>query len=532
MRPAVSTALAAIMLALAVGAGVALDVVAPTPERTEVAAAGRAPESGAWYCAVGDTAEGDTMRLVTAVPAGATTSSAVRVDTFGGGTIDRGGEVEVLPGRVSDQAVVEGRESVGVAARWWDTPTAVSRTWVRQQAGEPAGVVEGPCETDPSNVWYLPGVTTVGGAQARIVVANPFETDAALSVDLVTPEGVETPELLKNIAVSARTTETIELNRYAPEESDLGAVLRVRAGRVVAEAWQSVDPAVGGIQGVSLVELAAVPATTWTVPWFPGSGADSWIWVLNSSERAASVTLTIHTGAGGSPPDGLEEVTIPPGSVRRVDLRGTVPDDVPGGAFTVTSANGVPVTVSGATQLTSDRSERTGIAFQLGQPVADPAWIIASGRSGERRVILHLTNPTADVARVDVSLATAAGPVTPDDATATPVAPGASVDLDLTDHLPDSGPYVVHVRTTEGAVVPGLQSYDLAGRLFLAAQSGTPSRVWAAASEVPVVMFEPVLPQRVGTVLGPAATSPEPTGPPTLPAEDVPVSPLPAPTPS
>lgn len=519
MRPGVSTLLAGFLVALAVTAGSVLDVVAPPPgERGAPVAIGRELDSGAWYCAAGATAGGDTMAIVAALPPTSPTSAAVRTDTLEDGTQVRGGEIEVLPGRVAAQAVAEGNEAVGVAGRWWVAPAAVGRTWERRTTGEPSGRVEGPCEPEPSEAWYLPGVTTVGGAQARVAVANPFETDAAITLDLVTPEGLETPELLKNVAVPARSVRTIELNRFAPERADLGVVVRVRAGRVVAEAWQSLDPGLGGVQGVTLAKLAPELATTWTVPWFAGQGAESWLWVVNPSERPASVGLTVHTGAGGTPPEGLEELTVPPGAVRRVDLRGTLAEGVPGGGVTVTSGNGVPVAVSGATRVAS---QRTGFVVQLGQPEADPLWVIPGGTTTGRRTTLHLVNPTAATATVDVVVSTPTGVRRPEELRGVVVAPGTAVDLDLTGPLGDSAAHAVSVLAVGSGVVAGIESSAVEGRLDLVAFAGVPGRAWAPSTPVRPVRFAPGMGQRLGTLLGPA-TTPSPTPPPT---------PLPTPSP-
>ncbi|HEX2027719.1 MAG TPA: DUF5719 family protein [Nitriliruptorales bacterium] len=513
MRTVTSTLLALGLVVVAAVAGAVLDLVAP-PADVAAPSPGVADQavSGAWYCAVGDTAEGDAMFVAAAAPPSVPAGGAVRIDTFDGGQAQRGEESDLFPGAMTVRGVPGGHEQLGVAVRWWQSPVAVSRLWLRGVAGEPSGPVEGPCTSEPSVTWFLPGVTTVDAAQARIVLANPFETDAAISVELLSPEGVERPQLLKNVTVQARSVQVVDLNRHAPEVADLGAVVRVRAGRVVAEAWQSLDAAVGGIEGVTLVRLAPAPRDAWTIPWFQGAGATSWLWVTNPGERPASVTVTVHTGAGGVPPEGLEEIDVPAGAVRRVDLRGVLPEDVGGGAATVTSVNGVPVVVSGATQIRTPSGERSGHAVQLGEPRADTSWTIPTGPGGGRTEVLHLVNPTAQPATAQVQIVDATATLAPEELQAVGVPPGTAVDIDLSGATEALDQHTIFVTSQGSGVVAGVHTFNRATPLGLVAHPGVPSWTWTGGRPVAPVEFAPGLPQRLGTDLGPATTpSPSPS---------------------
>ncbi|MDQ3932314.1 MAG: DUF5719 family protein [Actinomycetota bacterium] len=498
------------MLGIVLAGGVVLDLLAPKassspPHISPIVLV----ESGAWYCAVGDTAKGNTLTIVGAVHPSATESAALEIDTYASGDRRRGGEVEVAPGSVHVQPVAGTVGEVGATAQWWRVPTTVTRLWTRGASGEPSGLVAGPCESEPASTWYLPGVTTVGGAQARIVVSNPFDTDAAFSVTLLTSDGKETPELLKNVGVTSHSVRVVDLNAHAPERADLGAVVAVRAGRVVAEAWQSLNPAIGGIEGVSLAKLTTRPAPSWTVPWFPG-GEDAWVWAANVGDRPATLDLTVHTPGGGVPPEGLEEVIISPGTIRRLDLRGVLPAGLRNGAVTVASAEGGAIVVSGATQIRSARPERTGMSIQLGAVAPDSSWLLTSAASRGRGESLHLVNPTSDAAIVDVRVVAPNVDLQPGPLQGVAVPAGAIVDLDLVAAVGDIGPHAVFVTARSGQVVPGIHGSSREGRLGLVAQPGVPSSYWSREQTLPPVEFAPGLPQRLGTRLGPS-TSPQPT---------------------
>ncbi|MDP9021562.1 MAG: DUF5719 family protein [Actinomycetota bacterium] len=507
MRAPTSTPTAFMMVALGIVAGVALDLLTPAASDPPATTAAGPAVSGAWYCAAGDTATGNGMFVITAVPPGSATGSVVRVDTVGGGEIARGAEAEVFAGGVRVDGLPPERAEAGVSARWWRTPAAVTRVWVRGQPGEPAGLVEGPCVAEPSPTWYLPGVNTAGGAQAAISLVNPFDVDAAVAVDLLTPDGVQRPERLKNVGIPARTVKTIPLNEHAPELADLGAVVRLRAGRVVAEAWQSMDPAVGGVEGMTLAPLAPAPQDTWTVPWVRTGDAESWLWVANTSEGPASLAVTVHTPDGGAPPEGLEELTVPGESVHRIDLRGALPEDVRSAGVTVTSSNGVPVVVSAATRITNPDPERTGFSILLGEPAPDPQWVISTGPLRGRHEVLHLVNPTSQPLTVEIIAASATSAVSPDDWRELAVPPGAAIDVDISAEGDDLDQHAIFVQADGGGVVAGLHSVERSGPMRLLAHAGVPSRLWAGGQPVPPVRFAPGLPQRLGTSLGAAIRS-------------------------
>ncbi|MDP8932373.1 MAG: DUF5719 family protein [Actinomycetota bacterium] len=500
------------VLASVVVGAVVLDLLAPVATSSPPNIAPILPvESGAWYCAVGDTAKGNTLTIVGAVHPSATDSAALEIDTYASGERRRAGEVEVAPGSLHVQPVAGTVGQVGVTAQWWRAPTTVTRLWSRGASGEPNGLLAGPCESEPASTWYLPGVTTVGGAQARIVVSNPFDSDAAFSITLLTQDGKETPELLKNVGVTSHSVRVVDLNAHAPERADLGAVVTVRAGRVVAEAWQGLNSAIGGIEGVSLAKLTAQPASSWTVPWFPG-GEDAWLWVANVGDRPATLDLTVHTPNGGVPPEGLEEVIVSPGTIRRLDLRGVLPAGLRSGAVTVASADGGVIVVSGATQIRSARPERTGMSIQLGARAPDASWMVVSGSSRGRGESLHLVNPTAEPAIADVRVVAPNIDLEPGPLQGVAVPAGALVDLDLIGAVGDIGPHAVFVTTRSGQLILGLHGSAREGRLELVAQPGVPSSFWSGGQALPPVEFAPGLPQRLGTRLGPS-TSPQPTSP-------------------
>ena len=590
-----SGSLLLLLVAVAVGALVVVDLRRPSEagERPDPVAAGPAV-GGAWQCAAGAVGETDDLAVVTATPPGVGAPSDTEIRALGDGSTDVAIQ-PVFPGsaRLTELAVEGVRgDAVGAAVRWWDQPTAVSRVW--EVTGEgPGGLVSGPCASGPSPTWYVPGLSTAEGGTARLYLANPFAADASVSISFTTPGGPETPILLENVSVPAASVEVVDLNEYIPRQADIGVVVRTRAGRVVVEGVQELDSAIGGVDAVALARAAPELAETWTVPWSltdptapvtgddptaatppapadaeteaeaggdgatefstrtasPGDGTASWIWVSNPGEEPAAVTVTLHTADGPLVPDIGDELLVEGGEILRVDLRGLLPPGQSAAGATVRVENGVPVVAGVSTLLSPESGDpaRTGYTTQLGWPSADQAWVVPGEEAGEREQVLHLVNPGADPAVVDVAVWDGAGLRRPAGLQDVAVAPGALVELDITDVVAGSTHYAAFVNASEGSVVAGRHSVgdDVADWV---AHTGVPASLWSGGDVVPPVDHDPQLIERLGTSGGlpvtppgevaptpsptpsPLTTEPAPTVPATEPSPGGDVEPAPDPT--
>ncbi|MBW3658175.1 MAG: hypothetical protein KY457_06025 [Actinobacteria bacterium] len=502
-----------LVVAAVIAGGVLIDRAAPSTAtaRPDPVLAGAAM-SGAWYCAAGDTTEGAQMRVIAATPPReGDTASEITIDTFGAGEAATGREVAVPPGGSTSREIAAGRAEAGIASRWWDAPAAVSRSVLVRPTGGPEGWIEGPCEPEPSARWIVPGVATSGGAQATLALGNPFDSDASVTIAFTTPDGLVEPQLLENVVVPKRSTRQILLNEHAPEEPDLGVLVQARSGRVVVEAVQTLSAAIGGVDGVSLVKAAAQPAETWTVPWLDVDDGDvqSWLWVTNVEDRAAALALTLHTEAGGVVPEGVDEITLEPGTTQRIDLRGLLPEGRTRAGVTVRSENSVPITASVATEYGGGDPARTGFAVQLGAPAPDALWVLSGGPPAGRDTAVHLSNPGSEPAIVDIVLATSPTAVAPPELEDIAIPPGSLRSVNLTPHLrADATDHSVFVVASEGTVVPGRRALDRAGTMRLVAGGGVPGALWAGGRVVPPVDYEPTLTQRLGTDLGPRTEDP------------------------
>lgn len=476
--------------------------VEPVPPEP-VLLAGTDAVSGGAVCAVGDARPGTSTAIdvVRTGEAGDPPGTA-EVGVLEGGTRESALTTRLFPGSGARVELTEGDEAAA-DVRWSGGPVAVARSWrLEGEEDLPPGTAAGPCAPGTSATrWTIPGLATDGGNEARLRLANPHRSGATVAVGFLTPEGPEDPTRLRNVSVGPEETVELVLNEFLPEQPDLTAIVSVESGRVAAEGVQLARNAIGGIDGVSLLQASTAPAASWTIPWVvDGEGRASWLWIANAEDRSAPVELSLHTPDGGIVPEGLAEVTVPPGTVRRVDLRGTLPDGVENAAITARS-DGVDVTVSATAQLGGDDPDETGFAVQLGA-VADPVWTLAgTGREG-RNEQLRLVNPGSEPATVDVTLWNGSQATTPDELTGIEVPAGALVVVPISGLVQPTPAWTLTVRAAGGPIVAGtVGSGDPDGPRHLVAAVGAPSEWWRTP-RAPVLRPAPGTAQRLGTELG------------------------------
>lgn len=438
-----------------------------------------------------DEASAVTATTVALPPSGdAAGSASLRVESQG--------NARPLPAPPTDGGALatpldQGEDVAAISARWEDVPLLLSRRWAVDDTQRVPGAVEGPCPTAPATEWFVPGVATAGGAAAVLHLANPTEGPASLSVTFTTPDGPVAPTRLANLAVEAHGQITVDLNQFVPEEPDLGVVVRTRAGRVVAEVLQTLEAAVGGVDGRALVPAHSATAETWTIPWVRANDEETaWVWVTNPGEVPTDVRLVLHTSTGPVvPPD--SGVTLAPGATQRIDLRGALAE-VGSAAVTVRSAPGVPIVTSGAVlRAVTDSPVRSGVTIVEALPASSGPQAALSAVGGEgRERSLVLANPGEGPAVVDVRIVGASTATAGRVSTGLTVPAGAIAVVDLAEELPAEGGYAVLVVPSEGAVAAAVVGRDVEGPLNFVALAARPFPVDVTVSN-PVVVRDRAL---------------------------------------
>lgn len=418
----------------------------------------------------------------------------------------------VFPGGDIRTSAVAAEELAASVVRWRDAAVAVGREWrVEDVEGLPDGTVAGACATSSAGTHLLPGLSTAGGDEARLRLANPHRSPASAAVSFPTPGDPEAPLVLQNLSIPPGAVREVIVNDALPERDDLAVVVEVTSGRIAVEGIQITRAAIGDVDGMSLLPATTAPAEDWTVTWLADDDDTSpWLWVLNAGERTASVELTLHTEAGGEVPVGLSEVSVPAGELRRVDMTGTFPDDITEVAVTARS-NGVPIVVAGAVARQAEETPRSGMSVQLGA-ATDTRWVVSGVGVEERTEQLRVVNPEGEAAVLDVAFFDGVRIREPEALRGLELAPGSSTTIDLGDHVAPGAPWSAFVAARQGAVVVGRLGSDAGeGPLHLVATAGVPAASWLTTGSTLRPVQRPGLVTQLGTE-GPRAPAGVPAG--------------------
>lgn len=420
--PSTSRALGLVVLLVVAGIGIDLRMPSEATSAPDPAVAGPAV-AGAWYCAAGETDEEHRLDIVAATPPGNGVSQ-VELVSMAGGAASPATQRRVFAGASTTYTAPAGSSAAGIAARWWDRPTAVSRTWQVGGVDDPPGLVSGPCTNQPSPTWYVPGMSTAGGATARLYLSNPFGVDASVSVSFMTGTGPVAPILLENVSIPARDIVSVNLNDHVPREADVGVSVQSRSGRVVVEGVQYLNAAIGNVDAVSLVRASQELAETWTVPWS-----------VTDPGLEATPPEADPEGEAGDEVAAPEGDTVVDGAVAAQEA----PTEDP----TETSTPGptdVPTDPETAAPTAEPTPEPTTPADALAPPAPGPDGLTvvetAAPGSGTASWV-WVSNPGDEDAAITYALHTRDGVVVPDVGGEVVVRAGHVTRLDLRQALPD-----------------------------------------------------------------------------------------------
>lgn len=470
--------LALVATALLVLVALVVDVLAaPAPPGPPEEVPQDPAQAGAWYCPA---TAGDEESAVLSVAAVGDAPSRTRVYRYPEGQAVGDDPVTVAPGDEHTLVLGPGESSRPVTVRWEGGPAVA--TWRIEAGDTPAA----PCAPGPAERWHLAGFDTATGSRSLLHLFNPYTEDAVARVVFATPEGPVRLVLTDNIFVAAGTSTAIDLGEFQPEQPDLGAIVEVLSGRLVAQGEVRMAP-VGERQGPTgrlLMPAATAPATAWSFGYARADeGSNSWLSVLNTSEREAAVAVRV---SNPTPEAGVQEHSVPSGGVLRIDLAELSTE--PEFGVSVESVNEVPVVVHRTVHLRT--GGREGLAGSRGGRPAT-RWALVGGGAGDRRGRVNVYNPGTEPVTVTVRTSGEE----PADWQDRSLPPNGWTAFDLADVDPVRTQIPALVDAS-GPVVAELRSHYPAGRLRLWTAVGVPETAWTGPPTRPAVRRDPSLSTR------------------------------------
>ena len=429
----------------------------------------------AWYCA-GGTARGDGPAELTVVianesPSGTTAALVVT------GSDD--GQVERSTVDVPARGVKRVKASDLLEARWAAVTVEVlgGRASVSREVSGPNGFDSSPCSTQASRRWYAPSGSTVRGADAVLVLYNPFPGPTSVDIRFATDEGPRSPRSLQGLSIPAGSLRVLGTDDLPSRRPEIATEVVARTGRIVVDRVQiyrgTGDPIGGDGQGATtsveapegVAAAAAIPALSsrWVIPDAVITGdSRRQIAVYNPGDRTAEIDVVIAYERPDRAPE-IEPIalTVRPGEERNLDLddQDQITPDLPF-SIELRSLEGVPVAAEmlvfgavapapsgpddapagggdgeeppGDAVVPSDAEAVAGFAVVPASPIAASSWILADRGGAKRTGGVVVVNPgrTATTVRVQQLDAGRRSPVP---SATVRIPPGDRRSLDLTD---------------------------------------------------------------------------------------------------
>ncbi|CAN5922813.1 hypothetical protein BH23ACT10_BH23ACT10_35920 [soil metagenome] len=432
-------AVALVALAVMIGATLAADRVVAAPVAPSAAYTEQVDvSSGTWYCV--PLPRRDEAATLTVAAVG-DEASRVAIENFEDGEATFADERRELAPNETLELELDGAAEAppAVVVRWSGGPVVAS--WTADASdGQRLGAS---CSPSPAPRWLVSGAVTTVGSTTRLYLFNPFDSDAVVRVAFATPEGRQDLVSSENVSVPARQVVDVDITELQPEQPDLGMIVEVEAGRVIATGLQSfgqpdlpeielegaelsTDPTAP--EGRTVLPATATDATTAGFAYAAaGQATSSWITVLNPNTRPARLTMTasdeIASDTGG------EELVVAPESVARIELDSA--SSSPNFGVALRSTNDTTFVANGFLALTGDDKR-----------VAAIPGVTALDRSSAQAAAPDGSNPEVAVFNPGDTTATLAiniGGSAPGTWSSVEVAPGAMELLPAADEGVDGG---------------------------------------------------------------------------------------------
>ena len=281
------------------------------------------------------------------------------------------------------------------------------------------GVDQVPCATSASDEWHFPALSTALGSASRLVLFNPFSSDAGVDVTVARDDGVSLPAALTGIVVPAGSTKVVDLSEAVVRRDLFALSLELRTGRVIAETVQVYDAEaippevrdrIPPARGVRMMLGVPRPASNWAfADGFTGPGVRERVVVYNPGDEKVTVMIQVvpFSGAELAPePFELEvaarrygsvdlsaEGRIPAEGLHAIRVQAEPSDRVVVGRSVLIDGGPGDATTPGVVQRPN---LRWGATISGGSPIAATGWLASGmvvGESQQPMLQIHNPNP-------------------------------------------------------------------------------------------------------------------------------------------
>ena len=261
------------------------------------------------------------------------------------------------------------------------------------------------CSDRASAHWYFAAGASTLGVDERLLIYNPFPDEAVVKVTFMTPLGEQAKGNLAKVPVSAKSFTVIRVNNFIRLERSLGVRIDAKRGRVVAWRFMYDNPDEGP-SGAQLSLGAAATSDTWFFPeGSVGTDVVERISIVNPGDEEASVTVSLSSGEEILQPEGLVEMSLPPGESRSVNIAEGLSNrqrELGGVSAIVQSTNGVGIVAERAIRYDAGRT--SGSSSELGATRTAESWWVPPATLHPTTDLVVVMNPGSAPATVDLAI--------------------------------------------------------------------------------------------------------------------------------
>jgi hypothetical protein len=363
------------------------------------------------------TQSGSTVTKTVAVPADSPTEA-------------EGGERAVMVRGVDEMAPGL------IASRIDDGPAAVS------------------CRSPGHDQWFT-GLGAAARHSSVLELINPDPGPAVADITVLGARGPVDAPSLRGITVPGGRSLRLDLSHEIPLRGELAAHVVVSRGRLGVYAQDSFDQLGRGEAGVDWLSAQEPDQNLLLLGLPAGTGSRSLV-LANDGAVEARATVRVVTKDSAFRPRGLDEVRVPPQSVKRVPLSAILGAAVKDGALGVAVEANHPVTATLRSFVDGDISHAVPLvpisaATQVILPAGQGTVLLTSEAVGSAKVLARLKGGGQKVVSVDLAPGRTASVRLPKDAVMVQVTPSGT------------GVRGAVVVTDGGAAVLGLRDLILTG---------------------------------------------------------------------
>lgn len=201
------------------------------------------------------------------------------------------------------------------------------------------------CAATSSDQWFT-GVGAGAEHTSVLELTNPDAGPATVDVVVHGQSGPVAADGLRGVSVPGGGTVRLRLGSETPKREELALQVTTDRGRVAAVVVDAFVPIGRGVPTKEYLPGQAEPAESNLLLGLPSGTGERTVVVANGGEDVARVRLELVTERSVFAPSDVEEVTIDPGSVKRLSIAGLLRSDAASDALGLRVVSSRPVTAT------------------------------------------------------------------------------------------------------------------------------------------------------------------------------------------